>query len=79
MYNHTKYPQYLECADKLLDDLKTLQILDSAGSDMNLYGSFTGCYPIDGQYRPFDLPNWGVKFFADSILQKIHNSNNYLG
>ncbi len=79
MYNQTKYPQYLECADKVLEDLKTIQILDSANGDTKIYGSFTGSYPVEGKYCTYNIPNWGVKFFADSMLQKIHNSKNYLG
>ncbi|MBL1212492.1 MAG: radical SAM protein [Ignavibacteriae bacterium] len=79
MHIQTKYPQYLACADKVLDDLKHLQILDIAENDKNLYGSFTGSYPVEGQYRKYNIPNWGVKFFADSLIQKIYKVNKYLG
>jgi MoaA/NifB/PqqE/SkfB family radical SAM enzyme/predicted SAM-dependent methyltransferase len=79
MYNQTKYPQFLDCADKLNEELKNLQILDPANGNKNLYGSLTGSYPVEGKYCVFMIPNWGVKFFADSMIQKIFNSNKYLG
>jgi hypothetical protein len=79
MYKQTKYPHYLECAEKLIADLKSIQILNESEKDKNLLGSFTGSFPVQGDYGEFLIPNWGVKFFADSLLQKKYNVNNYLG
>ena len=30
-----------------------------------------GAYPFGAPYCSYSLPNWGVKFFADSLLQRM--------
>jgi MoaA/NifB/PqqE/SkfB family radical SAM enzyme/predicted SAM-dependent methyltransferase len=79
MHRQTKYPQYLECADKVLNDLKYLQILDAGENNKNIHGSLSGSYPVEGEYCKYKIPNWGVKFFADSLIQKIYKVNKFLG
>ena len=31
-------------------------------------GALPGSDPLWGEYFPWSFPNWGVKFFADSLL-----------
>jgi hypothetical protein len=37
-------------------------------SDPGLTGGIKGSYPIDGEYRRFEVLNWATKFFADALL-----------
>jgi len=39
-------------------------------SDRNLRGGFWGSDPLWGRYMRFSIPNWGVKFFIDAMLEK---------
>ena len=45
-----------------------LQFLDRDGEE-DLQGGLPGCYPLGGGYLSHQIPNWGVKFFADAILE----------
>jgi len=67
-------------ADHLIKELKSIHYVDGI-SDLNLYGGLPGSYPIGGGYAPYGIPNWGVKFFADTLLQKVVPLSNqkYLG
>jgi hypothetical protein len=50
-----------------LDFLKTRQI---SSRDRRLNGGLPGSAPIYGRYMRGAIPNWGVKFFIDAILEK---------
>ena len=39
--------------------------------DPNIYGGLPGSYPIGGDYCSYAISNWGVKFFADALLQRV--------
>ena len=39
--------------------------------DDNAYGGLSGSHPLNGEYFPHAIPNCGVKFFADSLLQRL--------
>ena len=67
-------------SDHLIKDLKSFQFIDGI-SDPNLYGGLPGSYPIGGEYAPYAIPNWGVKFFADTLLLKTTSfpDQKYLG
>ncbi|MZP29459.1 methyltransferase domain-containing protein [Heliobacterium undosum] len=71
---------YGEAADRLLDDLKGIQFLDGV-EDRNIFGGLPGSVPVGGPYVAYGIPNWGVKFFADSLLQRIVGKDHacYLG
>jgi hypothetical protein len=63
-------PAFVRTADALLDDVKRFHLVDEI-SDPNLHGGLPGSFPIDEGYCAGTLPNWGVKFFADSLLQRL--------
>ncbi|HHT9107006.1 MAG TPA: SPASM domain-containing protein [Candidatus Wunengus sp. YC64] len=77
---YTNNPQLVPVADFLLDDIKQLHLLDGV-SDKNVYGGLPGSYPIGGGYCAYKIPDWGVKFFADSLLQRMFTNDKlrYLG
>jgi hypothetical protein len=45
--------------------LKTTQKLDG---DPDERGGIKGSHPIDGDYHPWQYPNWAAKFFCDSLM-----------
>jgi len=59
-----------EAADNLLSDIKQIHLVDGI-TDPACSGGLQGAYPIGGPYCAYRIPNWGVKFFADSLLQSI--------
>ena len=66
-----------EASDSLLDDLKHLHFINDI-DDPNLYGSLPGCYPVGMGCYPYSIPNWGVKFFADCLLQRLLPRNDQI-
>ena len=70
LYEDTKDELLKEAADHLLFDLKQLHLMDGI-TDPAFYGGLQGAYPVSGPYCTYLIPNWGVKFFADSLLQSI--------
>jgi hypothetical protein len=73
-------PDYLAVADSLLCEMKTLHLVDGI-DDANLRGGLYGSDPIGGAYCSYAMPSWGVKFFADSLLQRVlpPDEQSYLG
>jgi hypothetical protein len=62
-----------ECAraaDRLLDEVKSIHFVDGV-IDSALRGGLPGSHPIGQAYCGYSIPNWGVKFFADSLLQRL--------
>ncbi len=68
--------KFIDYSDKLTDETKLAQYLKT--KDKNIYGGLGGSFPINGGYSPFTIPNWAVKFFADSLLLKINGNENYI-
>ena len=68
-YKFSNNRELINIANKLSYELKSLQIIDK-DKDANLKGGLFGSDPISGEYAKFQIPNWGVKFFADSLIQK---------
>ena len=70
LYQITRDPRYLSSALKLNRRLKRLQLLAPIGGGIT--GGIKASHPIwgsrDGHYARFTYPNWGVKFFIDSLL-----------
>jgi MoaA/NifB/PqqE/SkfB family radical SAM enzyme/predicted SAM-dependent methyltransferase/rhamnogalacturonyl hydrolase YesR len=62
--------QLIDTADQIMDDTKRIHLLDGI-RDPNLMGGLQGGVPIAAPYASFAIPNWGVKFFADSLLQRL--------
>ncbi len=70
LHGYTADPLLIEAADLILINTKKLHFMDEI-DDPNLYGGLCGSYPIAGDYCGYAIPNWGVKFFADCLLQRI--------
>lgn len=62
--------EWLQVANGLHTDLKKIHWVTQFSADENLYGGLPGSHPIEGPYLTNAIPNWGVKFFADTCLQK---------
>jgi MoaA/NifB/PqqE/SkfB family radical SAM enzyme/predicted SAM-dependent methyltransferase len=60
----------VDAADGLHADLKRIHFVDGV-TDPALYGGLPGAYPVGGPYCAYSIPNWGVKFFADALMQTI--------
>lgn len=75
MQRYVNDPQFLKAADMLIEDLKKLQMLDGFDNP-NIFGGMPGSYPIGVGYCAYSIPNWGVKFFADSLLQRLLSEEN---
>jgi Squalene-hopene cyclase C-terminal domain len=69
-----------DLADMLVDDIKQLQFV-SGMDDPDLFGGLPGSFPVNGGYCAYMIPNWGVKFFADTLLQRLlpQAEQKYLG
>jgi hypothetical protein len=80
MAKYVYNPMVQSVADQLLDDLKRLHLLDGV-TNPDISGGLTGSYPIGAGYMGYAIPDWGVKFFADGLLQRLlpENSQNFLG
>jgi radical SAM protein with 4Fe4S-binding SPASM domain len=80
LFRYYKEPLLITVSDMLLNDLKTCHLIDGI-TDPNAYGGLPGSYPIYGPYQNYAIPNWGVKFFADSLLQRLlpENKQKFLG
>jgi len=80
MFKYTEEPVFQSAAELLLNDLKQIHLLDGI-TDSNIFGGLPGSYPVGAGYLSYAIPNWGVKFFADSLLQKLlpEHTQNYLG
>ena len=59
-------PAYVQAAQRSLEFLATLQILDSP--DDGIRGGIAGAYPIWGDYGRFEYLNWAAKFFAEALM-----------
>lgn len=60
-----KDKNYQKIGRDLVENVKMLQI---QGLSKKIDGLFTGSWPIDSNYQPYDLPNWPTKFFIDSLM-----------
>jgi len=56
-------------AIRVLDFLKTRQIMDSADPGIN--GALAGAFPILGDYQPGGYPNWATKYLLDALLHLV--------
>lgn len=66
LYQITGKDEYLKAGIHLNKQLMKLQQL--TGSSSYLIGAVKGSHPIWGQYMRLAYPNWGAKFFLDSLL-----------
>jgi len=64
--------KYAEAGRRVLDFVKSTQMLDRRADDDGMAGGIKGSHPIWGRYEPFSYPNWATKFFADALLASPH-------
>lgn len=62
----TRRDSYRLAADRLLNFLKPLQVLDSPISAIN--GAIPGSFPMLGEYMRAGYPNWATKYYLDALL-----------
>ena len=74
LYKYNDNPEYLNVSNQLINSIKSIHLIDDIVDD-NLRGGIFGSYPIGADYCPYQIPNWGVKFFADTLLQNLMNEN----
>ena len=58
--------KYAIAANRLLNCLKALQVLDSDNPEIN--GAIPGSFPLMGSYMTTGYPNWATKYFLDALL-----------
>lgn len=68
VYRRTEDARFLSVAMKVLDLLCRIQDLDNPA--LPIHGGLRGSYPINGQYMPLRIINWGTKFFIDALLDE---------
>lgn len=63
-------PRHARASELLIGDLKRMQYMTATG-DANRLGGLPGDWPVGSGYCPWSIPNWGVKFHADALLQRL--------
>ena len=66
LFQLTGVAKYKNAADRLVDSLKALQVLESASPELR--GAIAGSFPIFGEYMRAGYPNWATKYFADALM-----------
>ncbi|MFZ3091284.1 MAG: hypothetical protein WA240_11755 [Nitrospirota bacterium] len=76
-YQITGELKYKDALAKANRFLKRVQILDDKNKD--IHGGIAGSYPLNSNYGRFEILNWAVKFFIDSLIieMKLDNSVKY--
>lgn len=62
-------PRYKASGFKSIDAVKRLHVFSK---DRHIHGALPGSVPVYGNYLRLAFPNWGVKFFMDSIMEEIN-------
>jgi hypothetical protein len=57
---------YVQAADRIVDYLKALQVLDSTDPGVN--GALAGSFPIYAGYMSGGYPNWATKYLLDALM-----------
>jgi hypothetical protein len=66
LYQLTGDNRYRSALIKANRFLQRVQWLDTGNSGLD--GGISGSYPLHGRYGRFEVLNWAVKFFADSLM-----------
>ena len=66
LFENTNEHKYKDCADKLVNCLKSMQKINSSNPAIN--GALAGSFPISGPYMTMGYPNWATKYFLDSLM-----------
>jgi uncharacterized protein YyaL (SSP411 family) len=68
LFEHLHDRRYWIAAEKLVNYLKPLQLLDSANPALN--GALPGSFPLFGSYMTAGYPNWATKYLLDALLMQ---------
>ncbi len=63
---HTGEIIYAEKANRILDFLKSLQVINS--QNPSIRGAVAGSFPLLGEYMRSGYPNWATKYYLDALL-----------
>ena len=66
LYEHLQQRSYWIAAERLLNYLKPLQLLDSGNPAVD--GALPGSFPLFGGYMTAGYPNWATKYLLDALL-----------
>ena len=66
LYQVTHDTRYLTGMRKANEYLRKVQWMGTGNPDLE--GGISGSFPLHGQYGSFQILNWAVKFFVDSML-----------
>ena len=66
LFEQTAEPKYRTQADKLVNHLKALQLVQT--DDAAVVGAIAGSFPLFGGYMRAGYPNWATKYFLDALL-----------
>ena len=69
LFEQTGVAKYREHANKLVNYLKALQLLQS--EDASVVGAIAGSFPLFGGYMRAGYPNWATKYFLDAVLLQL--------
>jgi hypothetical protein len=73
LYQYDGHAHYKNAADRLVDTLKGLQVLDSTTRALN--GAIPGSFPLFGEYMRGGYPNWATKYFIDALMLQAASTN----
>jgi len=66
LYHHTGDVRYLQALSKANRFTQSVQWLGTGNPGLD--GGVSGAFPLHGRYGRFEVLNWAVKFFADSLM-----------
>ena len=66
LYHHTGDVKYLQALSKANRFTQSVQWLGTGNPGLD--GGVSGAFPLHGRYGRFEVLNWAVKFFADSLM-----------
>ena len=66
LYQCSGCKSYWEAAERIMNYLKPLQVLDSPVAGIN--GALAGSFPLCGAYMTMAYPNWATKYFLDGLM-----------
>lgn len=74
LYDYTGEEKYMHAVRKTNNQLCYIQ-KHHTDSSHPAQGGMPGSFPLWGRYEPFGFPNWATKYFADSLMEELHNAS----
>jgi hypothetical protein len=68
LYRTTGDEKYLQALVKANHFTRSVQWLGTGNPGLD--GGISGSFPLHGRYGRFEVLNWAVKFFADSLMME---------